>query len=114
MAGMDRENVELLAVTQDDETVVACAATTSLSDRGSALVGLVLPPRNGHPSPGPGLFDYLAWELGRKNKTFLVIDPPTAQMLPASIVAYTGCDPTARTIIKLDWKPALSPFSPSP
>lgn len=106
LGGIDLTNVELFAVSQVDENIIACALASPVSDRGSKLVGLGLISPQGHDPVAIDLFDYLAWELRDRGKAFLVVDPSDAARIPHDLPEDTGCDPSARTIFKLDWLPA--------
>jgi hypothetical protein len=106
LGGIDLRNVELFAVSQVDEKIIACALASPISDRGSALAGLCLLSPQGHDPVAVDLFDYLAWELRDRGKVFLVVDPASADRIFPDLLEDTGCDPAARTVFKLDWLPA--------
>lgn len=106
LGDIDLRNVELFAVSQADENIIACALASPVSDRGSGLVGLSLLSPQSHDPVAVDLFDYLAWELRDRGKAFLVVDPASADRIFGDLFKDTGCDPAARTVFKLDWLPA--------
>ena len=106
LGGIDLRNIELLAVSQVDENIIACALASPVSERGSSLAGLGLLSPQRHDPVAVDLFDYLAWELRDRGKAFLVLDPANADRISPDLFEDTGCDPAARTVFKLDWLPA--------
>jgi hypothetical protein len=106
LGGIDLGNVELFAVSQADENIIACALASPVSDRGSRLAGLCLLSPQSHDPVAVDLFDYLAWELRDRGKAFLVVDPADASLIFPDLFEDIGCDPAVRTVFRLDWLPA--------
>lgn len=106
LGGIDLRNIELFAVSQTDDCIVACALASPVSDRGANLVGLSLLSPQSHDPVAVDLFDYLAWELRDRGKAFLVVDHANEDRIFRDLFEDTGCDPAARTVFKLDWLPA--------
>jgi hypothetical protein len=108
LSPLDSSSLELLAVAMDDEEVVGIAATGNLSPRGSRLLGFDLVSDYSKVAVELGLFNYLAWELKGKKKSFLVIEPGLDNPAMLSMLRELGCEAGEKTVVKIDWNPVAS------
>jgi hypothetical protein len=102
---LDSSSLELLAIAMDDEEVVGIAATGNVSPAGSRLIGFDLSGGYAERTVEQGLFNYLAWELKEKRKSFLVIEPGHGSPAISAVLRDMGCDSSEKTVIKIDWAP---------